>query len=119
MSVAYQHKTRHCVNREPHLEAVQYSPGITQHVLQEPRQSGSETHSKQVYIMRKETKRHNKTKQKLLVVAGKLELSLCTELTMGDKDEKIKVKIFTVSLGIEGQDTSEMLLPGIIPETLE
>lgn len=53
------------------------------------------------------------------IVAGKPEPSLYAELTMRDKDEKMKVKIFTVSLGIRGQEASEMLLPGIMPETLE
>lgn len=53
------------------------------------------------------------------IVAGKPEPSLYAELTMKDKDEKMEVKIFTVSLGIKGQEASEMLLPGIMPETLE
>lgn len=38
---------------------------------------------------------------------------------MRDKDEKMKVKFSAVSLGIRGQEASEMLLPGIMPETLE
>lgn len=53
------------------------------------------------------------------MVAGKPEPSLYAELTMRDKNEKMKVKIFTVSLGFKGQEASEMLLPGIMPETLE
>lgn len=53
------------------------------------------------------------------IVAGKPELSLYAELTMRDKDEKMKVKIFTVSVGIKAQEASEMLLPGIMPETQE
>lgn len=44
VSVAYQHKQRNCLNREPHLEVVQSSHGFTQHVAHEPRQS---TQSKQ------------------------------------------------------------------------
>lgn len=53
------------------------------------------------------------------MVARKPESSPYAELTIRDKDEKMKVKIFTVSLGIKGQEASEMLLPGIMPETLE
>jgi len=36
VSVAYQHKQRNCLNREAHLEVLQPSHGITQHVVQEP-----------------------------------------------------------------------------------
>lgn len=44
VSVAYLHKQRNCPNREPHLEVLQSSHGITQQVAHEPRQS---TQSKQ------------------------------------------------------------------------
>jgi len=57
--------------------------------------------------------------KKLHIVAGKPEPGLYAELTVRDKDEKTQVKIFTVSLGIKGQEASEMPLPGIMPETLE
>lgn len=85
------------------------------------RNPGSETHSKQgrASLYHGKGDKKKKITQNLLVVAGKLEPGLYTEPTIGDKEENMKVKIFTVSLGIEGQDTSEMLLPGIIPETLE
>lgn len=37
VSVAYLHKQRNFLNREPHLEVLQSSHGFTQHVAHEPR----------------------------------------------------------------------------------
>lgn len=75
----------------------------------------------QVYRAHTETEQTSdgKVDKKTPTLYGSREASLYAELTMRDKDEKMKVKIFTVSLGIKGQEASEMLLPGIMPETLE